>query len=895
MQSKSQRKQRPISVCVTCKRKKLKCDKIRPICSRCRDTGKICVYESNGYAGGTPDEVGSNVGDMSAIGISPASSAPTNTSSGIMSSYHNGSINTLSSNVTISTGGLQSASNEKLTPSTTDGGVPDLAYDSIKEQLDKSINLSDVTLDLWNPRDMIVKYGSTTYFDLPLGSHAIIQYDPFTRIFCASLHGNSIFDLQSRLNSISQEENVDSMLMSMDSKKEIGPIPFIEKAIVKWVERTNEYVKNQLPLDYFNTIYTIEDTMHPSLLRAIETLVREIEVILIDKREVDFLLRKFYEEIYPFFPLIEIPRFEKRLNNILMTKDGKRYSFDVYNQNIRIKLETLVLFLLILSISLRTPNLEEAEYGINRKDAEEISRQLSIFAQKLLSLLNGFKFTNENILCCSLYLYIAEYLNPETHAIYTSHNDILTLKCLSELSTTLGLFHDPACYTRYKNDPGVDESFFTFRRKLWMGLQALNLQSSTMDGGASKLNFEYMNSFMGSDSDMAPSITDRFNMSSSMDKNLFVIQEDKYNFHLMLNRLMTSFAPVVGNQVLSTVLDNISRVSDFMESKFSLSSLTNILNSATIHEPKWRNAAINLDSVRNIEVLNINLIGLTAKMNIYNSLAFYFERLTIRDWEKYQNHYHTFLLKGLECSLKISDIVVRYLSGDYAIYVAKAHEYCFNKQIVFTLIRLWTAQMSLAIRFAFKLQMRQTSSGSQVADFHHSGMKREEAIDSLLKKSLQHIQNHMKLLCDLTAKRFSEVYFGSYQATLMVRYLIYLIDTGSLASATTKYWDRVLNTNDIPERISEKVNSKWGIGPETKSFFNHYLKNTESLASITCGLMEKIEWTLKNASFYQKESLHSPRTTPGLNEQDMLNQFLESNFDFFQGVFDSNSLEFPRL
>ena len=201
MQKKSIRGQRPTHVCAACRTQKLRCNRERPSCSRCQRIGRTCVYEKH-------------------------------------------SEDTLVSN------------NEPITPSSIISKAHDVDHKLILE--------FDEKLHLWNSKDMFISHGYHTYIDLPYGTHSIAQYDPYLRIFCPSVHGTTLADLQTRLEFILSESKQpqDNTFKTLES---ISPLMFIEDAVVKWVTKTNDYVNNQVPLEYFNTIYTIEAVSYTHL------------------------------------------------------------------------------------------------------------------------------------------------------------------------------------------------------------------------------------------------------------------------------------------------------------------------------------------------------------------------------------------------------------------------------------------------------------------------------------------------------------------------------------------------------------------------------------------------------------------------------------------------------
>lgn len=799
----------------------------------------------------------------------------------------------------------------------------------LKMRPERITSVPNVMMDLWNPRDMLVSYGSTTYYDLPYNTHSIAQSDPYLRALCACLHGDTITELRSRLTSISTNtpkglsRNINvtmsnttpqsdtSILLdtnhhklndvgSVDgTERKLHPLKFIEKAIVKWIENSNEQVTNQLPLDYFNTTFTVDDIMDPKLLSSLQTLVREIELILMDKNVIDSLLRKFYEEIYPFYPLFDIRSFETDLIYILMNSNGKRYEFNVYQSNIRKKLETLVLFLLILAITLRSPNLDDKLYNIPKDNADDTARQLLIYAQKLLSLLNGFKFTNEYIICSLLYLFIAAVINPEDRDVDVTHDKILTLNCIENLALTIGLFNDPSYYPRYEKEPTKNEAFHVFRRKLWIGLQSLKLEYLTSNGSGNILNIQYLNTFLGSTPDLISNLSSKLETSSEVDRKIFSIQEDKYHFHILLSKLMSSSVSVGEQQNLQVILDNIKVTLDFMHQRFPLSKLNKKGDTKNIIvEPSWRGARVDLTSVEALEIFNANLIGLSSVMSIYNKLIFHFERESINSSEKYDKYYHKFFLEAINLYLQLTKLVTDYLRDKFDHVIMSSQKYSINKYVVYTLVRLWLVEMSYAARFSYKKEILKQQRLANANDFFNEQSEEDIQLNTILVFNLSHIKQQMETIVNLAADKLQEPYIGCYQATLMVRYLLYVMNNAGLADVINNFWERAFNTTEIPEYVLQKLNMKWGLSTKGTDFVSKYLMNPESLQNLNLPLLKQIQYMFDETDFYShpsSENLELDNSPPGFDNEEMLNQFLESNFDLFLGVINDNLGELPSL
>ena len=160
------------------------------------------------------------------------------------------------------------------------------------------------------------------------------------------------------------------------------------------------------------------------------------------------------------------------------------------------------------------------------------------------------------------------------------------------------------------------------------------------------------------------------------------------------------------------------------------------------------------------------------------------------------------------------------------------------------------------------------------------------------------IQRQMQVLVDLAAERLQDTYFGCYQATLMAKYLLYVMDNAALPNFINRFWDRAFNTKEIPEGVLYKLNMKWGLSTKNHNFVMKNLMNPESLKNINLKLLKQIEYMFEDTTFYKHPSpatFDSNNSTPSFDSEELLNQFLEINFDQFLGVINDNLGELPTL
>lgn len=860
MQTKNVKKKRFPSVCVSCKNQKLKCDRVRPACGRCKRVKRQCSYEYNAQV---------SVQSSTVAKISPSNTSSSNTD------------NTFSPNIL--------------------GNAATIASSITNEEYKHDFaQVFEEKLEMWEINKQFLSHGYHTYVDLPYATHSIAQHDPYLRFFCPSVHGTTLTDLQGRLEYIKNNNNSrnEDMISSglLKTVNKVSPLRFIEDAVVKWVAKTNDNVNNQLPWEYFNTIFTIEDRMHPTLVATIKRLITEIELLLPNKKKVNELLMYFYQNIYPFYPLIEIPFFEESINKILID-DGvsSSYTILIFQENIRERLECLTLFLIILCVTIRSPNLNIEGMILFQEEFIYTANKLLVLSQKILSLLNGFKYTSENILCCSLYLLIAEIINPGNADEHITHNTILTLKCLSDMADTLGLQEDPLQFLRYFDREAPVQPFFMYRRKLWIGLQALRLEIMTADGGCNDSDYEYLERFISNNKCTIPSFIEQFNVSPMADRKIFMLQDDKYQFHMLLNRVMMGCGPQCKNLNLNVITQNIERLKEFTFKKFPLSDLQNDGNLQIINQNDWRGVSYNILSIQKIEILRINLIFFSSLMNIYYMIALYFERRCTRNLERYETLYHQYFLRCFDTYLELTSLVKKYLDNEYSNAILKEHEYCVNKSIAFIVIKIQSVQLGIMLRICYKYSISENKDTSNKYTFLEGVDTRDVMMKEKLDVIFAQLKRHIHGIIHSTLSRYGDTYFGCYEVMLMAKYVHYLIENELLVKITNDYWKKASKTNEIPTKILDMMKLKWGLGPLDTNVISYYTSNPIALAGFNEHLFDIIKDALEQSNVYDNlaDIPRNPELSP--NEQEVLQQLLQSNFELFSSVIGDSLGSFPVI
>ncbi|CCH58223.1 hypothetical protein TBLA_0A04280 [Henningerozyma blattae CBS 6284] len=891
MSRRGVKKPRPSKVCLTCRRRKVKCDQQHPSCMRCIKSSTLCTYTYS-----TPvsdDSLPDSLDTPKSMSQPKKSVMPTTDQLMTIGYTHTPSSITDHHDFNNNLPPSEVSPSELPNANLTNSNLPN----------------SPLILSLWHPSDTMVAYGTITFIEPPFGLHTIVQSDHFSRAFAGAAHGTALFELQDSVILNSEGKLVPRLTNSTTTTtaataKEVSLLVFLENAIKTSIQFQKLSTENVPPVNFIYSSYDINSNVNPLSLPILKTLLTEIEILLMDRETIDSLLKTFYQDIYPLFPILEINDFEDELKEIFDLSIPNRLQINIGDENVRKKLETLTLFLIIITISLKCYSIDPQRKTIQGKDALQYARQFSLLSHKLLYLLNVFKYTNELSLCCLLYFYIAEYLNPESLKNHANNETLLSIKCLYQMALTLGLYNEPTKYDRLISSNGITTSGLNFRRKLWFGLQMIIMQTSLSEGDMFGSEDIYLNLFMrDASSDKTPMDMFEDNNAPGFDSTLSQILLDQYKFHISMVHLIQSLQYFTGNANLSTVLENVEILKSILDKKFPLSKLksnspTGFLNN---NESSWRGATLNAYHLQNATLLRINILGYSTLLNIYQTLLFHFEELCKKDAIKYSPYYHDFTSKAISSYCQLFTIVSEYQQEKYKSHIPTNFKFAINRLICFTIVKLWIFQSSCLLRIAFKkLQLNITSndSNNRVGNNNPPTLQ-DNTINNILNSINDTFTSNMRVLNGF-ANDLGQSYISISVACSMFKYIHYLAKNNALTTYTNRFWSNGFEGKSIPVSVQRKIAMKWGLNIKNSHKVMHNLNNPETLASYNQPILNEILTILSNYNpiVFNKRDELEPQLEYNLSQgvtEDLMNQFLENNLEWVTDVINESLGELPNF
>lgn len=718
-------------------------------------------------------------------------------------------------------------------------------------------------LSLWNPDEMLLVAGPMIILTQPFGALSLAQRDIFMQTLCSSLFGMTLLDLGHHLNASN---------FSSPSQQILTPFPFLEKVIMRLIELGNP---NRIEVPLTGLLYNPCSSEDERLASHFQNIIPEIENLLGLKKDCDLLLRNFYQTIFPLYPFMDVCIFEDELETLLIEDETNMYKLNVSGRDVRKKIETVSLLLIILAMSLRQSILDSNLLTAIRRTASKRAQQISLTSHRLLCLLDVFRSPNETTFTCLLYFTFSEYLNQDDTDTVLTPTRLLTIKQITDLTITLGLHHDPSKFNRLKNPQIIRR-----RRMLWLGVQSLRYQLSIPEG-----EWDYTNNWNMKNFSAAMDASNGWNDTSTdymgnFRNGIQGIFQDKVEFHMLLAKMVSNCIPLEEHACLSRILDSIGRVEEFMSQVFPVDALRLPQKHHTLNF--IRNSLLDIDAIKNTEIFLANIIGGTCVLNVWDTLSVCFEKKCKMNWEENEAAYHYFTLKAFEEYLKLAGIICDYLDDRIGGKILKEYSYAIDKQVCFALVRVCLFHIRILLRLCFKADSRKTSTTPGQQE------------DALVQMLTSYMRNQLVHITNLACKRLEECYLCTFQAVPILRYIVHAIDSGSLVSVTKIFWEKTTIDGEIPKHVEQKVSLKWGLNRGNWVSIERQLTSARTLQSFNEVLLKRLENAIYSNSFGKSSItvVTQDMSSEYINStgNDALNQFMQNNADILWDILFDNDV-----
>ncbi|SCW02125.1 LAFE_0E14730g1_1 [Lachancea fermentati] len=893
--SKFRKRNRLSYVCLECRRRKTKCDKERPRCGRCVDAGLTCTYVASQLPGDNAriwPATGSATGDATGVA--------TGTTTGNVALNATPKVATDSvANTSAVAAAAAAASAEMFGSEAEAAGIErsgsyrdrcqctcgNCGRNSDRDRGNR--NRSDELLvNLDNPEDTIVAQEQMKYLHKPFSVLAMMQRDHYLRAFAGSVTGFTLMNVQGGQSVARDEEplrdGVGHVITASPRKRELPIQAFLEegKRVFSQASKSHERGGDVVQQLLFPCTWNLEDhvgavSAYPAQLVA---LLAEIEELLPEHDAFLYLMRYFYETVYPLFPLLDVPAFERGLREILVppvagatstatpssvpsqpvADASRKYTLTLGTNGLRGRLETLAILLVVLKIAhtalcvqtdaTRTAELEKLGlYGRNRIKDDALT-----VVQKCLSVLSAMKFTSENILCCLLYTWIHESLAPDNATISLPPHVVLMLGTVSHLAVILGLHKDPSSYRRLVETLQFGKSLSNYRRKLWLNVVAVRMKELLPNGSGLEFTFTLMTTFSRSkenrESYMSTVIRDG-EPDNTFDIPLHELSYKQYQLQHVWVRLNSACNALNRAMPLSEIERLILLAEDTLLHLFPLTDVTapqtNSFSDSGFMKCTTAKARIDYASVCACKAFESNLLGRVVVLNVTAALTVHFENLCRDEPDKYQDYYRRFMKQLFRRSLENVKLLKKLLNGDQHEYAHLKYRYALTRVIMDSLLRTVMTTCSLILRLSFAEQQLHNCIKSESVLYEQdpcssSAYRLQQVVN--IKDSLVHA---LKSLVLVASANLGKEFFACYRVICMSKYVVHLVDVDKLVDVTNRFWEFRLQGKRIPEPVANRILFKWGIKVDEAKAIKDELLNINILSAIDTDMLESFTATLE--------------------------------------------------
>ncbi|SSD61013.1 uncharacterized protein SCODWIG_02774 [Saccharomycodes ludwigii] len=738
------------TVCRACRKRKSKCDRLRPQCSRCVESKTDCIYEQD--------------------------------------------ISFLEPNIIDDP--LSVSSSDSNTYSVKNFEKKGLSS-SFSSSSPSSKNIfADPTVNLRNfPEPTMMILENTKYLDNPLSVVAICQKDAYLRTISGSIFCISHFQYEIRN---------DAQFLSL------------------WT-----------PYTLFWNDYKLLDTIEDKPPLFLQNILHDIEHILPDSKITKLLLYHFYQNIYPIHPYLDIPSFDYNFNVLFKDSvDPTRHQIVLGTKNIRKKIVTVALLLLILKIASTSIVVGDAIEHIELKDYIErfkdlsFSRKTVIYAQKLYSLLNVMESSDEDGLAFLLYLNVYETYYPEDENLCLLQKQQLVYSAIHDVTKFLGLHRDPSVYPQLDDLVYSGPNYRNYRRKLWLGSISWRLSRLLTDGYSSATDVEELDVFLNEESQFLRNIEEDSVKELAYETPLYIIFIKKFHLYSMLLKLNRVCNKPGEGILLSEICKLMERCENVLANDFPLCAMSKVSDqlyplSFEFNDNGFNSNSnqFNLAEIQATEIFNNNLLGRLCLLNISFLLMVYFEELTIKKPHEYGKLHEKFILETFRLEIELLSLITKYLEDQYSGFIPEKQAYLIKKNCFNVLLKCWMILKNAP--------------------------KQEQTI-LLTQQLLQKLSLLLKYTVHLSSEKLAKKYFCSYEATCVFSYISHLLDIGKIKESM----ERCLNLKDfLPVHIKRNANLKWRFDLNDASKIKDRLVDMNCLGTIDANLVGKLIAIFENVGF----------------------------------------------
>lgn len=871
---KIQKRNRPSFVCQECRRRKIKCDKKRPRCSRCVDTGLPCTYLASGSRSAADWHIS---GDETSIwtgeSVTTTEGRTPGESGAATSEAHSEALGDEQLALP------QASTRCRCSCGNCCGYGTTVAYaDGSGRRAPTSASAHEIYVNFGNPEDTMVAHEQMRYLHKPFSALAMVQRDHFLRAFAGSVTGVILTGMHpAPANGNPESFTYDGKLNSRhDSNNEgRGTQEIPVNVFMEEVKKTNMLMNRRragndlIKLVFFQNPWSFDDNVGSSSAYPAElvSLVTNIQDILPDVAALRFLLDCFYEAVYPLHPFLDVPSFEKVLSEVLKARsDGsQRYNIMLGTSALHNKLENLAILLVVLKISQAALNMQQdplksaTAKKLDIFGHNNIKDDVIILAQKCLNALNFLRLPNENTFCCLLFLWIYQSYDLDDVNFSLPPHVALVLGTLSHLSVILGLHNDPSMYPRLVESSQFHSSFLNYRRKLWMGAVSVRTNELLLNGNSLESTHALMSSFLkrgreDKESYMSSVIQDE-GQENSFDTRLHEFAHKEYELRRIWTKLNSACNSLDKPILLSEIEIIISRAEITLSQLFPLTDITEISSFSCPEKGTVQcagsKAEIDYNAIRACKTYANNLRGRIIILNISMALTVHFENLCRNEPDRYLEYYRKYLKLTFRRSLEIVKLLKKLPDNMEKNSLFSRYKYALTRITLDSVLRTLIPMCSILFKLSFaerQLKMSVKSERVLYEKDDHSDSSHSLQMIVNVKESLAQA---LRSLISLQSTNWGLGFLSCYRLVCMAKYVLHLVDIDMLPEVTNRFWEYEKNYKQVPESIANRIFLKWGLKFKESKAIKDDLFHPNVLGAMDSDLLESFKTILESLELWK--------------------------------------------
>ncbi|CCF57489.1 hypothetical protein KAFR_0C04980 [Kazachstania africana CBS 2517] len=560
------------------------------------------------------------------------------------------------------------------------------------------------------------------------------------------------------------------------------------------------------PKEYHN----IEDhcTLPNEYSEILQEFIAEYEKILPPKFVMKSYKSHFYENIYPCLPFLNKEIFEESINSTLIgdLDDPNKLRINLGVASLRNKMENLSILLIILKIShMSLQFLQNESNSLSSRYFDDtmltlypIKVDAIMLAQRFLASENWCACPNENIITCLLYIWAFFVFSPEEAEFFLENPTDVISNLTVMLATTIGLHRDPLEYPQLVMSKDI--RVLNHRRLLWLSVISMSSFESTIKGRRLSTSENLFESFINFHD---PSTITEYMKRVRNDMsppNFFTLKLHKFTFevtyfvllHQKLNELTMSYN---GSFHLYEYEDLISKINAFADLEFSNSSQNIVFDQLEgIAEDKV--GQLSLLSTRNSIVFFYGTMSKIMMLRSYMALMLHFENLCVKDSEQYLFYYYKYFSECLIAVLELSNILQKYYKGEKITGISPLTNYHASKTIQLSVSTILLTLLVILSRFELASYM--LSNRSQFTRFiPENDIESKTRIINEIKKIFEIA---ITKIYNLASENLRFTYFSIFKILILSDIVMQKMKSGDL-------WNGMVSDTNMENKFSNsKIN-----------------------------------------------------------------------------------------